>query len=148
VKTRVYLATSLALLLGGAGFALERGMALAATREARATAFAELEDALALAARHPGAFGTTAPEQAGLKALAQDLATKRGLAIGFLSESERENERHVAVRLVHPAHRNLVLFLGDLEARAGRVREIHVRPSTSKADHYEEAEIVVARVSE
>jgi hypothetical protein len=52
------------------------------------------------------------------------------------------------VRLVHPAHRNLVLFLGDLEARAGRVREIHVRPSTSKADHYEEAEIVVARVSE
>ncbi|HEX7900580.1 MAG TPA: hypothetical protein VF950_22635 [Planctomycetota bacterium] len=155
-KTAVYLSTSCLLLVAGAGFAIERGLAHSTTRAARSAAVTELAEALKLAAKHPGAFGAAglAPGESALKALAQDMATQRGLSIGFLSESEREaergrQERQVIVRLVHPAHGSLVRFLGDLEAQGGgaKIKEIHVRPSTTRADHYEEAEVVVARVT-
>ncbi len=154
-RTTAYLALAASFLLGGAVFAIERSLALSQARESRETATRELEDALKLAARHPGAFGAGAAPagESALKTLAQDLAAKRSLAIGFLSETDREaergrRERQVIVRLVHPVHGNLVRFLGDLEAQGGgaRIKEIHVRPSTSEADRYEEAEVVVVRV--
>ncbi len=156
-KTVACYAMAAVLMIGGLGFAIERGIACAAVRDVRRAAVRELEEAIQLTARHPGAFGDQAPvaADAPLKSLAQEVAAKHGVAVAFLSESEREadggrRERQVIVRLTHPAHRKLVGFLGELESRGGgaRIKEIHVRPSSSKSDHYEEAEVVVSRLSE
>jgi hypothetical protein len=155
--TRTMLPFALAggLVVASAGFALERSLALSASCDARTTATAELEGALALAAKHPGVFGRPAISTDGsLKSAVQDFAARRGLAIGFLSESERETDRggrqrQVVVRLVQPTHGNLVRFLGDVEMQAGAiVKEIHVRPLNSQADVYEDAEVVVVRSGE
>jgi hypothetical protein len=150
----IVLAGLIALLAGGA--AAERAAARHAARAAREAAHRELEDALLLARRHPQAFGfrAAAPGESSLKSAAQEAAARRGLVIGALSESEREidagrRERQVLVRLLDAPHAELVRYLADLEGAPGgaRVKELHLRPSESRGGAYEEAEVVMARVS-
>jgi hypothetical protein len=154
-RTTLPLALAALALLGAAGFAIERGLTASSLRSAREAAAFELEGALALAAKHPSAFGGPAlqPGESALKNLAQQIAVRRSLTIGYLSESEREAEkdrveRQVILRLVGPGHAGLVALLQDLERQGGgvRVKEVHVRPSLHQPDAYEDAEIVLARL--
>ena len=154
-RTALVLASALLVLLGSAAFAVERGLAASRSREAREAAVAELAETLALAAKHPGAFGGPAPKagESALKTLAQQASARRSLTLAYLSESEREAEkgrveRQVTLRLVAPGHAALVGLLQDLErdGAGARVKEIHVRPSPERSDLYEDAEIVLARL--
>jgi hypothetical protein len=120
----------------------------------RESAERDLDQALRLIAQHPALFRS---DLAGggngeLKGIAQESASQRGVAIGYLSESEREvekgrRERQVVIRLTNAPHPNLVLFLQELERRGAgcKVKEVHVRPSQEIPDAYEEAEIVLTK---
>jgi hypothetical protein len=158
MRSPAFILSLVALAVAAAGaFAAERGLAARTARSQREEAQSQLEKAVKLAAEHPRAFGPQAVTSAGdsaLKTVAQEAATSRQVTIGFLSESERDadkgrRERQVIIRLVNAGHPNLILFLQDLESRAGgaKVKEIHVRPSRELPDAYEEAEIVLSKVS-
>lgn len=143
-------------VIAAALFAMDRWAALRAVREERIELFERLDKALSLARSHPAAFGANAPPVVPgpevLKTFAQEAAARRNVNVAYLSETEREGEkgmreRHVVVRVVNAGHANLIAFLEDVEIRGGaRVREIHVRPSRSIPDAYEEAEIVFSRL--
>jgi hypothetical protein len=159
MKSPAFVLGLVALLVAGAGgFAADRGFSARTARAEREEAQGQLEKAVKLAAEHPRVFGPEAVvHPAGdstLKTVAQETATSRQVTIGFLSESERDadkgrRERQVIIRLVNAGHPNLIRFLQDLESHGGgaRVKEIHVRPSREVPDAYEEAEIVLSKVS-
>ena len=150
---RPWLLVSVLVVAGAAAAAFDRAHAARVAGRARDEAHARLDQARALSDQHPHAFGSalSAAEQGGaLKTQAQEAATSRGVTIGYLSETERETrkggrEMQVVVRLVEAPHGGLVRFLQDLETAGGRVKELHLRPSRSTPDAYEEAEIVLAR---
>jgi hypothetical protein len=120
----------------------------------RESAERDLDQALGLISQHPTLFGShmTGGEGGDLKVIAQESASRRGVSIGYLSESDRETEKgrrehQVVIRLAGAPHPNLVLFLQELEKRGAgsRIKEIHVRPSHEVPDAYEEAEIVLTK---
>lgn len=153
----VVLAFAALAVCAAAGYAADRFAAARSAREEREQAQDLLQKAVALAAEHPRAFGPDAAAPTGdssLKTLTQEAAAGRNVAIGYLSESEREaekgrRERQVLVRLVNAGHPNLVLFLQDLEHRGGgaKIKELHVRPSREIPDAYEEVEVVLSKTT-
>jgi len=156
VKNAAFALTLAALAVcAAAGYAADRYSAAKSAREGREEAQQALQKAVALSAEHPRAFGANAATPTGdssLKSLAQETAASRNVALGYLSESERDtekgrHERQVLVRLVNAGHPNVVLFLQDLEARGGgaKIKELHVRPSREIPDAYEEVEVVVSK---
>lgn len=149
----LFASSALAIMAVGV-WSTERYLALRRTEEARNRAAREIEGALSLVRKHPTAFGagTGLPTDSSMKALVQETAASRGVAIAYLSETERDvqkghRERQTLVRVAQVPHRNLVHFLEDLERGAigARVKEIHLRPSKSTSDLYEEAEVVLSR---
>jgi len=150
----IVLLASLLAAAGAGAFALDRAAGFRSASIERDSAQKDLESALALAERHPRAFGPGAGSsgESALKGLAQQSAKNRGVTIGFLSESEREaekgrRERQIHVRLVNAPHRGLVQFLEDLEAKGSgaTVKELHLRPSPD-GDVYLEAELVLSKL--
>lgn len=139
----------LLLVLGSAAFAADRAFSARLAAGRRDAFVARLAQAALLADRQgeaPKAMG-----EGSLKALVQELATREGLSIAFLSEGEKEagkgkRERQVSVRLVGAEHAKLVGFLAELEGRGGGavVKELHLRPSKDLTAIYQDAELVLA----
>lgn len=141
-------------ILGASAFAVDAGIACHLAERERDGVVLRVEEAHRLLVRHPEVFGRAAgiQETLPLKGLLQEVATREGVAVGFLSETERDagqgrRERQAAARLVGAEHGKLVRMLVDLEARGGgaRVKELHLRPSKDVTAIYEEVEIVFAR---
>jgi hypothetical protein len=156
VKNPTFALTLSFLAVGAAaGYAADRYAMARSARIERVEIQEMLKKSVALAAEHPHAFGTGSPaslSDLSLKLLAQEAAVSRNVPLGYLSETERETEKgrrehQVLVRLVNAGHRNLVLYLQDLELRGGgaRVKELHIRPSRECLDCYEEVEVVLSK---
>jgi hypothetical protein len=141
--------------VGAGWFALRSALAENEARSSRDLALEELRGARALASRHIVGAGMPVSGPLVLKTFLQEMAQKQGIAVAFLSESERDlgkgrHERQVLARMVQADHARLVPFLGGLEAHGGgaRLKELHLRPSKSDSAVYEEVEIVLSHVSE
>jgi hypothetical protein len=141
-------------VLAAGGFAWNRWTKVGEMRESASRREEDLRRAVRLACDRPELFGErgSSLNLKPLKALVQEAAAQCQVAIGFVSESEREverdrQERQVMLRLVGTAHGNLVRFLGHLEKEGGgaRLRELHLRPSKEVTDLYDEAEIVLVK---
>ena len=144
------------LLLASAAFAaLSAWSALARGRERdqAVRALSEARRLLASRARDRSGAGAQAGSEVGLKALVESESASSGLALGFLSEAEKEagkgrRERQVSARLLRTPHEKLVRFLAALEAKgAGAVvKELHLRPSKEDSGTYEDVELTYSRV--
>lgn len=154
-KRRLFVWTALFALLGAGWFAVEGFLRMQARARERDEVVRKLVEARSLIARHPAIFERDAKPAAdiALKSLVQEAATKHGLTVGFLAESEKEagkgkRERQVSARLVRAPHSRIVPFLAELEGRGegAIVKELHLRPSKDLSDTYEDAEIILARL--
>jgi len=146
----------LSAVVAAGAFAFHRYDTFRGIRRTRELVEAELEAAVHLARQQPRSFGREAPtiaNPAGLKTLAENLASRRSVTIGYLSESERElekghSERQVVIRVINVPHASLVRFLSELEEQGAgaKVKEIHLRPSRDLPETYEESEVVLSKV--
>jgi hypothetical protein len=155
-RGRIVTWTVLAALLGSGWFAVESLLALQLRDRERERVVGRLVEARTLIARNPELFAAD-PRPASdlaLKGLIQEAAARQGLQVGFLSETEKESgkgrrEKQVSARLVRAPHAKLVPFLADLESRGqgALVKELHFRPTKELSDHYEDVEVLLARLA-
>lgn len=139
------------MLLLGLIFAVERYTAYLPVSAEAGLRQVQLEEAQRMATAYPDAFGNRA-EEVNLKATVQAAVARQGISVTYLSESEKDlgknlREYSVLTRAVNVPHAKLVTFLAELEAKGGgaHIKEIHLKPSKSHSEVYEEAETVVSK---
>jgi hypothetical protein len=134
-----------------AGFAAERYLKMAEAQEALDASILGLTEAQALSARHPEVFGAAGDsQQVSLKPLVQETGARHGIALAFLTETEKESgdgirERSVLCRAVNVEQGKLIKFLFDLEknGQGARLRELRLKPAPERSDMFQEAEGVL-----
>jgi len=153
VKSSSFVSAIVALLLLGAAlFAMDRYVRMEQAHQDLNLRNEELDEARRLLRTFPDTFvntGTDSPVD--LKTIIQQSSARNGIAVMYLSETERDagekiKERSVIARLVNVPHQKLVTFLQELEqeSRGARIKELRLKPSANRSDVYQEAESVLA----
>jgi hypothetical protein len=139
--------------IAASAFAINRYVALDEARCAATESKEQILEAQRLMNAHPEAFGDRSgnPAKSDLKRLVLDSGARNGIALRYLTETERDagekvHERDVLSRMINVPHDKLVLFLADLEANGSgaRIKEIRLKPASDKSNVYQEAETVLA----
>ncbi|MBE7461896.1 MAG: hypothetical protein HS116_00255 [Planctomycetes bacterium] len=146
------LAASVVLTLSAA-WALDRYGALSAEKERFEARVQELGTARKLLTLYPQALsgGGARLDPPALKSLVQQRGAKHGIALVYLTESDKEagkglRERQVVARGVGVPHTKWVAFLAEIESAGSGAtfKELRLKPSTTENGVYSEAEAVLA----
>jgi hypothetical protein len=143
-------------LLGALWFGADAALGARLALRERDRSEEKVREAYQLGTRHSDLFSGALHSSGDvpMKTLVQEAATKEGIQIAFLTESDKDmgkgkKEKQISARFVRSPHAKLVSFFADIEARGGRakVKELHLRPSKEQTDAYEEAEILYSRIT-